>query len=81
MRRGYKAFNAVPRLSWGFLKQDHKAAKRTEGAQTTAATGRTKTRGTVTRPWATGLCCTAHAGSQCGDSRPSVTDGAVLPNI
>ena len=31
MRRGYKAFTAVPWLSWGFLKQDHKAAKRTGG--------------------------------------------------
>ena len=80
MRRGYKAFNAVPRLSWGFLKQDHKAAKRTEGPDHSSH-WKDKDKGHCHSPWATGLCCTVHAGSQRGDSRPSVTDGAVLPNI
>ena len=51
------------------------------GAQTIAATGRTKTKGAVTHPWASGIWCTALAGPQRGDSRPSVMDGAVLPNI
>ena len=80
MRRGYKAFNAVPQLSWGFLKQDHKAAKRTEGAQTTAATGRTKTRGTVLLLLShfSPTLCDAIDGSPLGSSVPGILQARIL---